>query len=57
MLYPLWLLILGADKGIQAVIDHLTGVLSIGSFFLNFVLNVAEFFTGLLQGLIGAIRG
>ena len=57
ILYPLWLLIMGKDKGMQAVIDHLNGVLNIGSFFLNFILNVGGFFMGLLTGLIGAIRG
>ena len=57
ILYPLWLLMMGMDKGMQAVIDHLNGVLNIGSFFLNFILNVGGFFMGLLTGLIGAIRG
>lgn len=57
ILYPLWLLMMASDKGMQAVIDHLTGVLNIGSFFLNFILNVAGFFVSLLTGLIGAIRG
>jgi len=57
IMYPLWLLILASEKGVQAVIDHLTGVLNIGSFFLNFILNVGGFFMSLLTGLIGAIRG
>jgi len=57
VLYPMWLVVLGADKGVQAVVDHLTGILDIGSFFLNFILNVTELFVSLLTGLIGAIRG
>ena len=57
ILYPIWLLIMASEKGLQAVIDHLTGVLNIGSFFLNFILNVGGFFISLLDGLIGAIRG
>ena len=57
VLYPMWLLLLAMDQGLQAVFDHLNGVLNIGSFFLNFILNVAGFFISLLTGLIGAIRG
>jgi len=57
VLYPMWLVVLGADKGVQAVVDHLTGILDIGSFFLNFILNVTELFVSLLTGLVGAIRG
>lgn len=57
ILYPIYLLVMATEKGLQAVIDHITGILNLGSFFLNFILNVAELFVNLLTGLIGAIRG
>lgn len=57
ILYPLWLLMMASEKGGQAVIDHLSGVLNIGSFFLNIILSVTDLFVKLLTGLIGAIRG
>jgi len=57
ILYPFWLFLMGTEKGMQAVIDHLNGMLNIVSFFLNFILNVGGFFMSLLTGLIGAIRG
>jgi len=57
MMYPFYLLILFAEKGGQAVLNHVNGLLNLASFFLNFILNVGGFFMSLLTGLIGAIRG
>jgi len=57
MMYPFYLLILFAEKGGQAVLNHVNGLLNIASFFLNFILSVGGLFINLLDSLIGAIRG